>query len=183
MRRARGWCLHALLLANLPGGAHTACHDACGDELFEICQQAGLRVTEEPRHLFNAVLPPSVLLGLDKPGVVPDGVLDVALPPLLARGALNRARKEDRLPSRVLLFDVKCVFNGGPAYRSARARDEQCGAVEQRAWEVHGEYEQHARTCSRPCPQPGRLVACAHAPPQFHPGSRACLWQLRRSEL
>ena len=100
-------------------------------------------------YLFNAVLPPSVLLGLDKPGVVPDGVLDVALPPLLARGALNRARKEDRLPSRVLLFDVKCVFNGGPAYRSARARDEQCGAVEQRAWEVHGEYEQHARALDR----------------------------------
>ena len=34
---------------------------------------------------------------------------------------------------------------GGPEYQSARAREEQCGAVEQRAWNVHLQYEAHAR--------------------------------------
>jgi hypothetical protein len=133
-------------LANLPGGAHTACHDACADFFFEeVCHRAGLKVDVEPRWLFNSVLPVVALLALDRPGVVPDGTLDVALPALLPRGQFVRGRKQPPLPSRVLLFDVKCVFAGGPVYRSARARDEQCGGVEQRAWEVHLDYERHAR--------------------------------------
>lgn len=109
------------------------------------CQGAGFAVNTEPQHLFNQVLPPAVLLSLDKPGVVPDGVLHVALPPLQPRGTLNRARRPQDLPARTLLFDVKTVFLGGPAYCSARARDEQCGGVEQRAWEVHLDYARHAR--------------------------------------
>ena len=119
-------------LANLPGGAHTACHDACADFFFEeVCHRSGLKVDEEPRWLFNSVLPVAALLALDRPGVVPDGTLDVALPALLPRGQFVRGRKQTPLPSRVLLFDVKCVFAGGPVYQSARARYEQCGAVEQ----------------------------------------------------
>ena len=132
-------------LANLPGGGHTACHDACGDFLWEQCTSAGLKVTDEPRYLFNGVLPWRVLLALDRPAVVPDGVLDVPLPPLQPRGQLDRVRRPAALPSRTLLFDVKCAFAGGPVYQSARARDEQCGGVEQRAWEVHLEYEARAR--------------------------------------
>ena len=37
-------------VAVLPGGGHTACHDACGDFLWEQCTSAGLKVTDEPRY-------------------------------------------------------------------------------------------------------------------------------------
>ena len=44
------------------------------------------------------------------------------------------------------LFDVKTIHGGGPAYRSARARDDgQSGAVAQRARGVHRAYEHAAQ--------------------------------------
>ena len=58
-------------LATLPGGAHTECHDAFGDELWAICREAGIHVTEVPRHVFNTVLSAAQLLANDggrKPG-------------------------------------------------------------------------------------------------------------------
>ena len=43
------------------------------------------------------------------------------------------------------IFDTKTIHGGGPAYLSARARqDGQCGGVAQRAHQVHREYERHA---------------------------------------
>ena len=46
---------------------------------------------------------------------------------------------------RRLLFDWKTVHAGTARYRTARARDRQSGAVEERAQQVHTEYLRHAR--------------------------------------
>ena len=60
---------------------------------------------------------------------------------MTARGESQRRQLEEL---RRLFFDVKTIFAGGGAYRSARARDEASGAVAHRAHEVHHEYRQHA---------------------------------------
>ena len=61
------------------------------------------------------------------------------------------ARKAARRPEpeRMHYVDMKTIYGGGPDYRSARARDEQSGAVQERAYRVHGEYTSHARKLDR----------------------------------
>ena len=113
-------------LATLPGGAHTACHDGCAHLLWDVLREAGVTVDEEPRYVFRRVLPLPVLNGTTasgrRPGVVPDGLAAVPLPPLLPRAQHDRWKPAPALPTRVLLFDVKTVYAGGPLYQSARAR-------------------------------------------------------------
>ena len=67
-----------------------------------------------------------------------------------ATGAHAEVRRGAPLPERMLLFDVKTIHAGGGIYRGARARDDQCGAVDARAHQVGGgdgggEYGAHAR--------------------------------------
>ena len=50
---------------------------------------------------------------------------------------------------RRLLLDWKTVHAGTARYRTARARDRQSGAVEERAQQVHTEYLRHARQLDR----------------------------------
>ena len=106
-------------------------------------REAGLAIGVEPRHLFHTLIPPAVLYQPGgKPGIVPDATIDVALPrAVTARGESQRRQLEEL---RRLFFDVKTIFAGGGAYRSARARDEASGAVAHRAHEVHHEYRRHA---------------------------------------
>ena len=132
-------------LATLPGDGQTACHDACGAELFDILEEGGIRVDRVPRHIFATLIPPGVLLGATRygrpPSIIPDGAISVSLPAVVSRGQ----RAGGALPERVLLFDVKTIYAGGEIYFSARARDEQAGAVAERAWRVDQGYQQHAR--------------------------------------
>ena len=132
-------------LATLPGDGQTACHDACGAELFDILEESGVRVDRVPRHIFSTLIPVGTLLGTTQygrpPSIIPDGAISVSLPAVVARGQ----RPAPPLPQRVLLFDVKTVYAGGELYFSPRARDEQAGAVAERAWRVDQAYQAHAR--------------------------------------
>ena len=70
------------------------------------------------------------------------------MPPALT--ARNSRGGRNRLPSRVLLWDVKTIHGGGYWYDSARAREDQSGAVASRAHDVNGgpsggKYAAHAR--------------------------------------
>jgi len=42
---------------HLPGGSHTVVHDVTADELFSICEEAGVEVRREPRDIFSRGLP------------------------------------------------------------------------------------------------------------------------------
>ena len=70
-------------LATLPGDGQTACHDACGAELFDILEEAGVRVDRVPRHIFATLIPVRTLLGTTQygrpPSIIPDGAISVSL--------------------------------------------------------------------------------------------------------
>ena len=134
-------------LATLPGTEHTDCHDACATLIFDLMRMA-TSVVREPRRMFSSVIPPAMLLGPGRPpGVVPDARAVLSLPSAVvaARGVADGARRRSPTISREWVFDVKTAHGGGPVYMSARARDEQCGGVRQRAHQVAGAYLSHAR--------------------------------------
>jgi hypothetical protein len=53
------------------------------------------------------------------------------------------------------LFDVKTIFCGNGLYQCPRARDEQSGAVAERAHKCAGEYLSAARAADRQYSAPG----------------------------
>ena len=131
---------------HLPGGSHTAVHDVTADEFFSICEEAGLELRREPRDIFARALPPAALVaapGQGRPAIIPDASVRASLPPALTSSTDRPSRH--RLPMRRLLLDWKTVHAGTTRYQSARARDRQSGAVEERAQQVHPEYLRHAR--------------------------------------
>ena len=79
-----------------------------------------------------------------------------------------RGSRQTVLPSRTLLWDVKTIWGDGGDYTCPRARDEQSGAVAERAHRVAPDYLAHARGMDR------QAVASGHAPP----GSTAVLDRL-----
>ena len=143
-------------LATLPGGGQTACHDACGAELFDMVEEAGIRVDRVPRHIFATLIPVGQLLGTTRygrpPAIIPDAAISLSLPAVAPRGRPTGPV----LPERVLLFDVKSVYAGGSLYFTPRARDEQAGAVAERAWRVDLEYTAHARRLDEEAVRQGR---------------------------
>ena len=145
-------------LASLPGGGHTAAHDEAMRTIFDLTQEAGLGFELEPRHVFTSLIDPATLAQLPLgatglPSIIPDFLGAASMPAAATARVPGRAapaRRGPSLPSRVLLWDVKLVFGGGELYRCARARDEQAGAVAERAHRVGGgpsggEYGRHAR--------------------------------------
>ena len=135
-------------LATLPGGGMTDCHDECGNALFELMLEAGYRFELEPRSVFTSLIPPATLLhARTPPRIVPDAMGAAAMP---AAATARNARRGNALASRVLLWDVKTIHGGSTWYSCARARDDQSGAVAERAHAVNGgprggEYGRHAR--------------------------------------
>ena len=114
---------------------------------------AGLKLHLEPRYLFQSVIPPALLTEPRRPpGIIPDAAGEATLLPLAsARGA---PRPTGPPLTRVYLFDIKTVHAGCNYYFCPRARDDQSGAVAQRANEVNGtaeggEYGRHARRLDR----------------------------------
>ena len=137
--------------ATLPIATYDAVHDEFQHVIADMCRQAHLPVTEDPRHLFHSLfVDPAPLLQAQPPAIIPDLTVDVALPPRLTRpprgGDQDSGRVGAALPARRLLFDIKTTFGGGGIYSCMWARVRQSGAVEERAFRVDGEYTRHART-------------------------------------
>ena len=139
---------HELGRATLPGGSWSTVHDECERALFDLLMEAGYRFDLQPRHIFHTLIPPSVLQAPGAPpGIVPDAIGEASMP---AAATARGDRRGARLPSRVLLWDVKTIYGGGAWYHTARAHDDQSGAVAARAHRVNGgasggEYGAHAR--------------------------------------
>ena len=68
--------------------------------------------------------------------------IDVAL---AAPATARNATAGSRLPMQRWLFDVKTIFGGNGIYQCPRAREEQSGAVAERAHQVPREYLRAAR--------------------------------------
>ena len=78
--------------------------------------------------------------------------IDVAL---AAPATARNATAGSRLPMQRWLFDVKTIFGGNGIYQCPRAREEQSGAVAERAHQVSGEYLRAARQADRQYSAPG----------------------------
>ena len=156
--------------AILPGGSMTVCHDETANELFTICEEAGLETRREPRDIFTHALPVGVAARAaaeadvrgDRTGqaegrhaVIPDAAIRVSMPRALDSAAAAVRPHTARLPMRRLLFDVKTVHAGTSHYRSARARRQRGGAVQARAQDVEAAYRRHAQRLDRIHHPPG----------------------------
>ena len=140
--------------APLPGAPFTDCHNAVAHEFFSIMGEAGVRVDIEPRYLYASLIPDPELYaeGQQRPTIICDGIMSLPLQPSATR---RGARAPRAAVQRRWHFDVKCLFGGGGLYRSPRARDEQSGAVAERAHRVWSEYQTHARRLDREHSPPG----------------------------
>ena len=78
-------------LATLPGGTHTACHDACGGELFRILAESGIQVDLQPSHIFSTAMPAWLLVRNfgRPPAIIPDAAIPIDL--AAGGGAARRA--------------------------------------------------------------------------------------------
>ena len=130
----RFWCNHPHLS-----------HDAIVEFIDGIMLTSGFRPQREPdtRGIFTTLLPPPLLMSSwGRPGVIPDLVADVSMPAITPG---RSARPGAALPSRRLLWDVKTIYGGTTRYGgSARAREDQSGAVAARAALVWPDYLTHA---------------------------------------
>ena len=119
------------------------CHDALRDFMFDVAQEVGIRVQWEPRFIFQTLIPPAVLMAPGgRPGVIPDLAFAARMP------SISTGRRDVRGASQtehVLLWDVKTLHSGA-TYLCPRARDEQTGAVAERAHRVWPAYLAHAHT-------------------------------------
>ena len=112
-----------------------------------------MHVDVEPRGIFTTLIPTQVLLQPGStPGAVPDAAIDVAM---AAPATARNATAGSRLPMQRWLFDVKTIFGGNGLYQCPRARDEQSGAVAERAHRCAGEYLSAARAADRQYSAPG----------------------------
>ena len=75
---------------------------------------------------------------------VPDAAVDLALPPAATRRYVQQGHTPQPLTRH--LVDFKSIMAGGDIYRCARARDEQSGAVAERAHRVHPDDLRAARS-------------------------------------
>ena len=137
-----------LNLANIPGtGNWTPPHNVLATHIFGLTVEAGFHTEVTPAHYFSSLVPVGVLLAQGgTPGIVPDAGVDVPLPAASTRRGARRASRR-REAARRHLFDVKTIYGGGYAtiYLCARARQEQTGAVAERAHRVNGAYVGHTR--------------------------------------
>ena len=143
-----------LAQATLPGGDQTVLHDECGEAILSLMEEAGIKLKREPRSIFTALIPPEELFDTrEPPSIVPDASAMITLLPAHTTRNTRRPPRERPL-TRVYLFDIKTVHMGGGIYFTPRARDEQSGAVAERAHRINGgpsggEYGAHARELDR----------------------------------
>ena len=118
---------------HLPGGSHTVVHDVTGDELFSICEEAGVEVRREPRDIFSRGLPPAALIaapGQGRPAIIPDAAIRVAMPAALTSSAdrPTRARRPLR-PSSLRHEDDLCGHGALPHTTGVRPAQRSSGAA------------------------------------------------------
>ncbi len=120
-----------LAAAVLPVETYTQCHDGLRDMVEVVMREASIDVVSEPAHIFDALIQPHILMRQGAtPAIIPDLMASVSMPAVAtARGQ----RVGQFLPARRLLFDVKTTHAGHGMYLTPRARDEQLGAVGERA--------------------------------------------------
>lgn len=123
--------------------------------IVEQALHAGLRGREQPRTIFSAVLPQTVLDDTrTRCGIIPDAMLRVP------RGFPRQRSGGAAEPVTDTLFDIKCLHDGAPAYVPTRASlgRRQQGVV-RRAASVHRDYEisaMHLDTTHHSVPAQGR---------------------------
>ena len=119
--------------------------------ILDLLHEAGFKFRREPRDIFTSLIPPPILVHARRPpAIVPDAMGEATmLPALTARRDAQRRQHGTRL-RKVYLWDIKTIHAGGGIYHCPRARDDQTGAVAERAHEVNGgasggDYGRHAR--------------------------------------
>jgi hypothetical protein len=136
--------------ATLPGSENTIMHDNTGSELFNQMADAQVPTQLAPKTLFESLVPVVRLQARGMRAIIPDAVMDVALP-AVATGV--GAKRGARRPRRRLMFDVKTIHCGTDWYKHRTA--EQCGAVRAREARVSPDYIAHAQKIDRICGAPG----------------------------
>ena len=111
---------------------------------------ARVRIQLAPKTIFESLVPVVRLQAKGMRAIVPDAVMDVALP-AVATGV--GAKRGARRPRRRLMFDVKTIHCGTDWYKHRTA--EQCGAVRAREARVSPDYISHAQKIDRACGPPG----------------------------
>jgi hypothetical protein len=132
--------------ATLPGNENTTCHDRIGSKLFDIMVDAHVHIQLGPKTIFESLVPVAQVQAKQMRAIVPDAVMDVALP-AVATGV--GAKRGARRPRRPLMFDVKTIHRGTHWYKQRTA--EQCGAVRAREARISPEYIRHARKIDSAC--------------------------------
>ena len=128
----------------LPFDDWTACHDACGSVMLDVLRDAHIRCIPEPRSIFSSLIPARVLMANGQPpAIIADAAVDMALPATETRRGVSQGQRTQPLQRH--LVDFKCIYGGGGCYRTARARDEQSGAVAERAHVEWPAYQRAAR--------------------------------------
>lgn len=112
--------------------------------MLDILRDAGIRCIPEPRSIFASLIPAQVLLANGQPpAIIADAAVDMALPAAETRRGVRQGQRTQPLQRH--LVDFKCIFGGGGCYRTPRARDEQSGAVAERAHTEWPAYQRAAR--------------------------------------
>ena len=134
--------------AVMPVATFTACHNAVRDFFYDLSVESGVLTRWEPRSIFTTLIPPAVLLSPGRPpGVVPDLEITVPMPVAHTARVPAGGQRPPRvmMAERALLWDVKTIHGDSLGYYLCpRARDEQSGAVAQRAHLVWPAYRRHA---------------------------------------
>lgn len=113
-------------------------------------EDARIPIQLGPRTIFESLIPIERITAKRLRAIVPDAVIDVALP-AIATG-VGEKRGAPR-PRRRLFVDVKTIHRGTSCYSKRTA--EQGGAVRAREAQVWPEYLEHARKIDNACGTPG----------------------------
>ena len=136
--------------ATLPGTENTTCHDNCGSELHDHVKEAGFFIQLGPDTLFENLIPVADIEARGMEAIVPDAILDMALP-AVATGV--RQKRGAPRPRRRLMADFKTIHKGTVSYKQRTS--EQSGAVRAREAKVWPDYVKHARKIDSKLGAPG----------------------------
>lgn len=148
-----------LSAATLPVATFTQPHDEVSQVLYMELMSTVTTVRVEPSHLFSGIVPPALMAPTEdrrQPNIVPDAAITVSIP--AAQTARHTRQNTALMPLRMQLFDTKIIHSFDAYQSSARAREDQGGAVAARARKVQSEYGAHARAMD------ARIAAAQNAP-------------------
>lgn len=126
------------------------CHEDIQRAIEDLMLSVRLRVTHHTEMFFAPVIPMRLLVGRaesSRLGIIPDLACFLAMTPVGTTDGQYRRARAALSPGagRMLIFDIKGLHGGGSLYRSRAGRDEQSGAVRERARRLPDQYQRHAR--------------------------------------